>query len=173
MFSILEKVIKIRDFSHFLLESPFFNVVLGGKCTNMEEESFQSQFFHKICDIWVSLVAQLVKNRPAMQETWVGKIPWRREWLPICSILAWRIQWTEEPGRPQSMGSQRVGYDWATFTHSLTVIFNGFFFFFFWFQLPQLKNAGRKTGMMMYQFIHSLYKSLLDTSHVLGTVPML
>ena len=31
---------------------------------------------------WASLVAQLVKNLPEMQETWVGKIPWRREWLP-------------------------------------------------------------------------------------------
>ena len=31
---------------------------------------------------WASLVAQLVKNLPEMQETWVGQIPWRREWLP-------------------------------------------------------------------------------------------
>ena len=41
-----------------------------------------------------SLVAQLVKNPPAMRETWVGKIPWRREKLPHSSILAWRIPWT-------------------------------------------------------------------------------
>ena len=39
---------------------------------------------------WASLVAQLVKNPTAMWETWVGKIPWRRERLPSC-ILAWRI----------------------------------------------------------------------------------
>ena len=37
---------------------------------------------------------------------------------PHSSILTWRIQWTEEPGRLQSMGSQRVGHDWATITHS-------------------------------------------------------
>ena len=47
---------------------------------------------------WASLVAQLVKNPPAMWETWlnpwVGKIPWRRERLPHSSILAWRIPWT-------------------------------------------------------------------------------
>ena len=43
-----------------------------------------------------SLVAQLVKNLPAMWETWIGKIPWRRD-------LAWRIPWTV-----YSMGSQRV-----------------------------------------------------------------
>ena len=40
------------------------------------------------------LVAQLVKNPPAMQETWVEKIPWRRERLLHSSILAWRIPWT-------------------------------------------------------------------------------
>ena len=37
---------------------------------------------YSLHDLWASLVAQLVKNLPAMQETWVGKIPWRREWLP-------------------------------------------------------------------------------------------
>ena len=37
--------------------------------------------------IWASLVIQLVKNLPAMQETWVGKIPWRREWLPTPVFL--------------------------------------------------------------------------------------
>ena len=42
---------------------------------------------------WASLVAQLVKNPTAMWETWVGKIPWRRERLPSC-ILAWRISST-------------------------------------------------------------------------------
>ena len=40
----------------------------------------------------------------------VGKIPWRRKWLPT-HFLAWRIPWTEEPGRLHSMGSQRVGCD--------------------------------------------------------------
>ena len=46
-------------------------------------------------------------------DPWVGKIPWRREW-PHPGILAWRIQWREEAGGLQSMGSQRVGHDWAT-----------------------------------------------------------
>ena len=58
-----------------------------------------------------SLVAQMVKNLPAVQETWVlslwGKILWRR--AAPSSILAWRIPWTEEPGGLQSMGLQRVG----------------------------------------------------------------
>ena len=44
---------------------------------------------------------------------WVGKIPWRREWQPTS---AWRIPWTEEPGRLQSIGSQRVRHDWSELT---------------------------------------------------------
>ena len=63
-----------------------------------------------LSELW-DLVMDRVKNLPVMRETWVGKIPWRREWLPISSILTWRIPWTEEPGRPQPMGSQRVGHD--------------------------------------------------------------
>ena len=62
-----------------------------------------------------SLVAQLVKNPLAMQETWVQSLDWEdpleKGMATHSSILAWRIQWTEEPGRVQSMGSQRVGHD--------------------------------------------------------------
>ena len=53
---------------------------------------------------WASLVTQLVKNPPAMWETWVGKIRWRRELATHSSILAWRISWTEEPGRLEPWG---------------------------------------------------------------------
>ena len=56
----------------------------------------------------VSLVAQLIKNPPAMWETWVGKIPWRRAWQPTPLLLPEESPWTEEPGGLQSMGSQRV-----------------------------------------------------------------
>ena len=56
-----------------------------------------------------------MKNLPAMQETWVqsmiGKDPMEKGMATHSSILAWRIPWTEEPGRFQSMGSQRVGHD--------------------------------------------------------------
>ena len=66
-----------------------------------------------MCNGWASLVAQTVKNLPAMQETWVWSLgredPLEKEMATHPSILAWRIPWTEEPGRlPQSMGSQRV-----------------------------------------------------------------
>ena len=63
-----------------------------------------------------SLVAQLVKNRPAMQDTQVQSLGWEdpleKGMATHSSILSWRIPWTEEPGRLQSFGSQRVGRDW-------------------------------------------------------------
>ena len=65
-----------------------------------------------------SLVAQTVKCLPAMQETWVWsqgqKDPLEKEMATHSSTLAWKIPWMEEPGRLQSMGSQRVWHDWAT-----------------------------------------------------------
>ena len=61
-----------------------------------------------------SLRAQLVKNLPAMQETWVRFLGWEdpleKGMATHSSILAWRIPWTEEPGGLQSTGSQRVGH---------------------------------------------------------------
>ena len=61
------------------------------------------------------LVAQRVKRLPAMQETWVRSLgqedPLQKEMATHYSALAWKISWTEEPGRLQSMGSQRVGHD--------------------------------------------------------------
>ena len=55
----------------------------------------------------------MVKNLPAMQETWVqflgGEDPLENEMATHSSILAWRIPWTEEPGRLQFMGLQRFG----------------------------------------------------------------
>ena len=67
---------------------------------------------------WASLVAQMVRNPPAMQETWVRSLGWEdplgEGMATHCSVLAWRIPWTEEPGGLQSMESQRVRYTWAT-----------------------------------------------------------
>ena len=54
-------------------------------------------------------------------DLWVRKIPWRRKWQS--SILAWKIPWTEEPGRLQSTGSQRVGHNWAR-THIVKLMYN-------------------------------------------------
>ena len=60
-------------------------------------------------------MAQLVKNLPAMQVTWVRTLgqedPLEKGMAAHSSILAWKIPWTDEPGGSQSMGSQRVGHD--------------------------------------------------------------
>ena len=62
-----------------------------------------------------SLVAQSVKNLPAVQETRIRSLGWEdpleKEMATHPSILAWKISWTEEPGGLQSMGSQRVRHD--------------------------------------------------------------
>ena len=64
---------------------------------------------------WASLVAQMIKTLPAMQETWVRSLRWEdpmeKGQATHSSILLWRIPRTEEPGRPQSTGSQRLGQD--------------------------------------------------------------
>ena len=69
-----------------------------------------------------SLVAQLVKNLPAGQETQVQSLgredPVEKHMANLSSIFAWEIPWIEEPGGLQSMGLQRVWHDWATNTHT-------------------------------------------------------
>ena len=62
-----------------------------------------------------SPVAQMVKRLPATRETRVQSLGWEdlleKAMAPHSSTLAWKIPWTEEPGRLQSMGSQRVRHD--------------------------------------------------------------
>ena len=62
-----------------------------------------------------SLVAQMVKRLSTMQETRVRSLAWEdpleKEMAIHSSTIAWKIPWTEEPGRLQSMESQRVGHD--------------------------------------------------------------
>ena len=63
----------------------------------------------------VSLVAQMVKKLPAIQQTQVQSLCWEdpleKKMATHSSILAWRIPWTKDPGGLQSMGSQRIGHD--------------------------------------------------------------
>ena len=88
------------------------------------------KMWHMWC-VWASPVAELVKNLPAMQETWVWSLsredPLEKERATHSSILAWRSPWTEEPGRLQSMGLRRVRHDCVTnslfhfsYTHTYT-----------------------------------------------------
>ena len=74
-----------------------------------------SAIAHCVIGAWASLVAQLAKNLPAIQETWVQspsqEESLKEEMATHSSILAWDIPWTEELGRLSTMGSQRVGHD--------------------------------------------------------------
>ena len=74
---------------------------------------------------WASLMAQMVKNPPAVWrrgfDPWVVKIPWRTAWQPTPVFLPGESPWTEAPGGLQSMGLQRVGHDWTT-QHSSTAL---------------------------------------------------
>ena len=78
--------------------------------------------------LWAFLVAQTVKNLPAVKEIWVqslaGKDSLEKEMATHSSILAWRTPWTEEPAQLQSMGSQRVGHDRAIFTYIRTFLWH-------------------------------------------------
>ena len=69
----------------------------------------------------------MVKNLPAVWETWVWSLgredPLEEGMASHCSILAWRIPWTEEPGGLQSTGSQRVGHSWEiNYQHWVTAM---------------------------------------------------
>ena len=61
-----------------------------------------------------SLVAQMIKHLPTIQETWIRslgqEVPLEKEMATHSSTLAWKIPWIEKPGGLQSMGSQRVGH---------------------------------------------------------------
>ena len=98
---------------NFCAEYIIWNTRLDEPATNWKYQQPQ---------IWASLVAQIVKNLPAMQGTQVQsqgrvkKIPWRREWQPTPVFLPGEFHGQEEPGKLQSMGSQRVRHDWATNT---------------------------------------------------------
>ena len=106
-------------------------------------------------ELRVSLVVQMVKNPPAMLETWVWSLCWEdpleKGMATHSSIPAWRIPWTEEQGRLQSMGSQRVGYNWVTFT---SLPSEGTFFF-----LPLRIFPGKNTGVGC----HALFQGIFPT----------
>jgi len=69
----------------------------------------------------------MVKNLPAMQETWVRSLgqeePLEKGMATHSSIIACRIPWTEEPGRLQSIGSQQVRHNWATNTFNTLKVY--------------------------------------------------
>ena len=102
------------------LENSMDCIVHGITKSQTRLSKFHFTSLHFICKSWVSLVTQLVKNTPAMQETPVQFLGWEdpleKGTATHSSILTWRIPWREETDRLQSMGLQRVGHVWVTFT---------------------------------------------------------
>ena len=94
----------------------------GGVTCNSSDQILLAHWFTMFK---VSFVAQMVKNLPAVQETWVQSLgqeeSLEEEMATHSSILAWRIPRTEEPGRLQSMVSQRVGHDSANNTYHVHI----------------------------------------------------
>ena len=129
--------------------------------------SFANSFSHSIgclfCFfffLWFSLLYEsfpgdsVVKNLPAMRETWVQSLVWKdplEKEVATHTIFAWKIPWREEPGRLQSMGWQRVRRDWATNTFTCytkickfdEVPFVYFFFYFYCLGKLTQENIGR------------------------------
>ena len=111
-----------------------FFLQLNFKCKSQEIFSFEFNWYWILYDsigkflfkpfLGEAILAQMVKNPPAVQETWVWSLGWEdhleKEMAIHSSILAWIVPWTEEPGRLQSMGLQIVGCDWVT--HTFTFI---------------------------------------------------
>ena len=136
--------------------------------------NLDGRYYH---NVGASLVAQMVKNLPAMwktrvwslgqedplkegqprDRTWVSCIASRRftvwatretEGMATYSqILAWRIPWTEEPGGSQSMGSQRVRHDWAT--NRMVNLFIRYPFYFTMYLLIMLKLSPPEQDVTM------------------------
>ena len=91
---------------------------IPGTVQSMGSQTVSNSWATFTFTFWASLVAQLVKNSPAVWKTWVQSLGWEdpleKGMATHSSILSWRTPWTEEPGRLQSMGSQRVRHDWVT-----------------------------------------------------------
>ena len=98
----------------------------SGDSTGKAPETVES---HSLMTILASLVVQMVKNPPAMKETWVWSLGWEdlleKGMATHTNILAWRIPWTERPGGLQSKELPRVQHKWAhhhTLSECITLI---------------------------------------------------
>ena len=104
-----------------LLHIETTNLLVGKR--NFKDILFCSSKLSLACvsfNILLPKVTQMIKKLPTVQETLVQSLcqedPLEKGMATHSSILAWRIPWTEEPGRLQSLESKRVGHDWVTRT---------------------------------------------------------
>ena len=109
----------------------------------------------------------MVKRLPAVQETGVQSLGWEdpleKEMATHSSTLAWKIPWTEEPGRLQSMGLQRVRHDWATSLHFTSCISKAFGF---WATFSRSKSQNYQDNSSLLGDMHACVCMLRDFSHV-------
>ena len=116
---------------------------------------------------WASLVAQIVKNLPAMRETWVQSLGWEdpleEDMQPTTVFLSGESLWTEEPGGLQSMGSQRVGHDWAT-KHSTAQIAER------WFRAIKEMNSANGETVPIYKCCQQKGHSIYTDNTTMGQI---
>ena len=142
------------------------------------------------------LVAQTVKRLLAMRETRVRSLgredPPEEEMASHSSTFAWKISWTEEPGGLQSMGSQRVGHDWATslplfsLSHFLSLwtfyvlglwlylwIFWGFSEEFERQSFLSLVSGGQRSKLLKFCYFLAIFPPLVTGGHPVSKLPAL
>ena len=124
----LHGMLTLKTFLHFYNNFFIYSLIFSCAVSSLPCRLFSSsskQGLHFSCSTrafyccgFSSLVAQTVKRLSTMRETQVWALGWEdpleKEMAIHSSTIAWKIPWTEEPGRLQSMGSQRVRHDWAT-----------------------------------------------------------
>ena len=113
-------------------------------------------------------MAQMVKNLPAMRETWVRSLgqedPLEKEMATHSSILAWRVPWTEEPGWLPTVGSQRVEHNWVTNTLTFILIWTWIYI------LASLSNSVPLSHFSIFPLFAHIFLHLLcekaDSHHL-------
>ena len=102
----------MTSIDHSKVVIPFVKQVLSQTSRVIHSLNY---YYYLLLLSWASLVAQMVKYLPTMRETWVQSLGWEdpleKEMATYSSTLAWKISWTEEPGRLQSMGLRRVRHN--------------------------------------------------------------
>ena len=107
----------------------FFSKHFPSGIKNNQKEQFELLSQNIFCQVvnilswWLWWERVCLQFRRPRFNPWVGEHPLEKGMATHSSILAWRIPWTEEPGRLQSMGSQRIGHNWVTNTHSKSYLF--------------------------------------------------
>ena len=109
-------MLKLQYFGYLMQRADSLeNILMLGKIEGRRRRGQQRISSYKGTNPIGSLVAQTVKRLSTMQETQVRSLSWEdpleKEMAIHSRTIAWKIPWTEEPGRLQSMGSQRVGHD--------------------------------------------------------------